>query len=81
MIKYVKEYILNDCECLEDCYDINSKQLRVLICKKVLLGFQFDFLEIVKDSYSGRKARVAEKILNEISTDVNKVVDSCPNIK
>lgn len=47
----------------------------------MLLGFQFDFLEIVKDSYSGRKARVAEKILNEISTDVNKVVDSCPNIK
>lgn len=80
LIKYVREYILNDCECLGDCYDTDSKQMRVLICKKVLLGFQFDFLETVKDSYSERKARVAEKILNEINTDVNKIVDSCPNM-
>ena len=75
--KYVVEYILNKCMCFGKCCTMDSQELQIWICKKVLLGFQFNFLETVKENYSERKSRVAETILDEINTI--KVVDLCPS--
>lgn len=77
LAKYVVEYILNKCKCFSKCRSMNSQELQIWICKKVLLGFQFNFLETVKENYSERRSRVAETILNEIHTI--KVVDLCPS--
>jgi hypothetical protein len=77
LTKYVVEYIMKKCDYFDDCHNMDSKELQIVICKKVLLGFQFNFLETVKENYSERKSRVAEKILNEISANTIKVVDSC----
>lgn len=77
LAKYVVEYILNKCKCFSKCRSMNSQELQIWICKKVLLGFQFNFLETVKENYSERRSRVAETILNEIHTI--KVVNLCPS--
>lgn len=73
--KYVLNNILSNCICSRQCLLIDDKESEIWICKKILLGFQFNFLEMVKENYSERKSRVAESVLNEI--DIIKIVDTC----
>lgn len=75
MKEYVLRYIMSQCICSSKCCSMSSKESQIWICKKILLGFQFNFLEMVKENYSERKSRVAESILDEI--DIIKVVNMC----
>lgn len=79
LTNYVVEYILKKCEYFGKCHDMDSQELKIFICKKVLLGFQFNFLETVRVNYSVRKSQVAETILDEISVNTIQVVDYCQN--
>lgn len=75
--KYIAEYILKECDCFIDCHKMDSQELQILMCKKVLLGFQFNFLETVRENYTKRKSHMAEAILDKIGADTIKVVETC----
>ncbi len=77
LTKYVVEYILKKCEYFGQCHDMDSQELQIFMCKKVLLGFQFNFLETVKVNYPKRKSQVAKTILDEITANTIKAVDCC----
>lgn len=77
LTEYVLQYILNECIGINPCHSMNNKELQGWICKKALIGFQYNFLETVRENFSERKARVAKTILDEIN--ITKIVDMCPN--
>ena len=78
LAKYATEYILKQCDFNQECSDAADRRERqMLICKKALLGFQFNFLENVKDTYPEKKSCMAGTILEAISSDAVKIVDSC----
>ena len=78
LTKYATEYILKQCDFNQECSDVaDRREWQMLICKQALLGFQFNFLKTVKATYPEKKSHMAETILETISSDAVKIVNSC----
>lgn len=75
---YAVNNILTECSNIEVCSN-RDKESQIIICKNALLGFQFEFLELVKTTYSEKKANAADQIIKQISDSTDMVIRNCTN--